>query len=95
MPTLKLDLEKNKNDIQKRISYALGHLKAVSVMIDNKSHCMEIINQNHAVIEALKKVNQLILEGHLGVCAWDAVYSKDTAKRKKAIEELISVYKKN
>jgi len=53
---------------------------------------MDIINQNHAVIEALKKINNLILEGHLGECAWDAVHSKNTAKRKKAIEELVALY---
>ncbi len=83
---------KNKKDVVKRLHYAQGHLKAVCKMIEGDAYCLDIINQNHAVIEALKKVNQMVLEGHLGVCAWDAVNSKNTAKRKKAIEELVKLY---
>ncbi len=59
-----------------------------------RGSCMDIINQSHAVIEALKKVNQLILEGYLGECAWDAMKAKDVAKRKKAIMELVGLYSK-
>jgi len=44
------------------------------------------------VIEAMKKVNGLILEGYLGECAFDAVNSKDAAKRKTAVMELVKLY---
>ena len=86
--------EKHKKDVLKRIHYAEGHLRAVAKMIESNAYCLDIINQNHAVIEALKKINRLILEGHLGVCAWDAVNSKNSAKRKKAIAELVQLYQK-
>jgi CsoR family transcriptional regulator, copper-sensing transcriptional repressor len=85
-------LDKNKKDLLNRLHYAEGHLKAVSKMVDSDAYCLDIINQNHAVIEALRKINQLILSGHLGVCAWDAVHSKNTSKRKKAISELVKLY---
>ncbi len=83
-----------KKDVLNRLHYAEGHLKAISKMVESDSYCLDIINQNHAVIEALKKVNQMILDGHLGVCAWDAVHSKDSNKRKKAVAELVSLYSK-
>ena len=86
--------EKNKKDIQNRLHYAEGHLKAVSKMVEKGSYCLDIINQNHAVIEALRKINQMILSGHLGVCAWDAVHSKNSTKRKQAISELVNLYSK-
>jgi DNA-binding FrmR family transcriptional regulator len=86
--------ENNKQDVINRLRYAEGHVRAVAKMVDTDSYCMDIINQNHAVIEALKKVNQLILEGYLGECAWDAMNSKDAAKRKKAIGELVTLYSK-
>lgn len=85
---------KEKNDVIKRMRYATGHLRAVEKMVESDAYCMDIINQNHAVIEALKKVNQLILEGYLGECAWDAMTSKDAAKRKQAIVELVKIYSK-
>lgn len=84
----------NKKDILNRLHYAGGHLKAVSKMVEDGAYCLDIINQNHAVIEALRKINQKILSGHLGICAWDAVHSKNSNKRKKAIVELINLYSK-
>ena len=86
---------KNKKDILNRLHYAEGHLKAVNKMVDGEVYCLDIINQNHAVIEALRKINQRILSGHLGVCAWDAMHSKNSSKRKKAIGELINLYSKS
>lgn len=83
---------KGKKDILNRLHYAEGHLNAVSKMVENDVYCLDIINQNHAVIEALRKINQMVLSGHLGVCAWDAVNSKNFTKRKKAIAELVKLY---
>lgn len=86
--------EDNKQDILKRFRYAEGHVRGISKMVAEDAYCMDIINQNHAVIEALKKINTLILEGYLGECAYDAVNSKNLAKRKKAISELVNLYTK-
>ena len=87
-------VEKNKQELIKRLHYAEGHLQAVCRMIEGDAYCLDIVNQNHAVIEALKRVNQMVLEGYLGVCAWDAVNSKSSNKRKKAIQELVKLYSK-
>lgn len=94
MATKALKPDTAKTDVVKRLHMAQGHLKAVEKMIEQGSYCMDVINQNHGVIEALKKINQLILEGYLGECAWDAMHSKDAAKRKKAIAELVQLYSK-
>lgn len=85
----------NKKDVLNRLHYAEGHLKAVGKMVESGAYCLDIINQNHAVIEALRKINQMILNGHLGICAWDAVHSKNSSKRKQAVDELINLYAKN
>lgn len=81
-------------NIIKRIKTAQGHLGAVAGMVEKDIYCMDIINQNHAVIEALRKVNELILEGYLGECALDAVNNKSAAKRKEAVKELVKIYTK-
>jgi DNA-binding FrmR family transcriptional regulator len=85
---------KHKKEVIRRMKYAEGHLKAVVKMIEGDAYCMDIVNQNHAVIEALKKVNQLVLDGYLGECVWDAIHSKDMAKRKRAISGLVALYSK-
>jgi DNA-binding FrmR family transcriptional regulator len=84
---------KNKQDVVKRLKYIEGHVRAVATMVDKGAYCMDIINQGHAVIEAMKKVNSLVLEGYLGECAIDA-NSASAAKRKAAIAELVKIYSK-
>ncbi len=86
--------ESNQQNIVNRLRYAEGHVRAVATMVEKSAYCMDIINQNHAVIEALKKINGLILEGYLGECAFDAVNDKSPAKRKKAVAELVNLYSK-
>jgi CsoR family transcriptional regulator, copper-sensing transcriptional repressor len=88
------DSMENKKDLIKRLRYIEGHVRAVAKMVDDGAYCMDIINQSHAVIEAMKKVNGLVLEGYLGECAFDAVNSKDAAKRKEAVSELVKLYSK-
>lgn len=87
-------MTEQQSQIVKRIKTAQGHLGAVADMVAKDNYCMDIINQNHAVIEALRKVNNLILEGYLGECALDAVTHKNPAKRKAAVEELVKIYSK-
>lgn len=87
-------MTKEQQNLVKRIKTAQGHLGAVAAMVEKDVYCMDIINQNHAVIEALRKVNELILEGYLGECALDAVNHKNPAKRKAAVAELVKIYTK-
>lgn len=87
-------MTKEQQNLVKRIKTAQGHLGAVAAMVEKDIYCMDIINQNHAVIEALRKVNQLILEGYLGECALDAVAHKSAARRKAAVAELVKIYTK-
>lgn len=87
-------MTKEQQNLIKRIKTAQGHLGAIAAMVEKDTYCMDIINQNHAVIEALRKVNQLILEGYLGECALDAVNHKNPDKRKAAVAELVKIYTK-
>lgn len=82
----------NKADLVKRLRYIEGHVRAVAGMVEKDAYCMDIINQSHAVIEAMRKVNALVLEGYLGECALDAVGNKSAAKRKAAVMELVKLY---
>lgn len=85
-------MTKQQQDITKRLKTAAGHIGAVVKMVEKDNYCMDIINQNHAVIEALRKVNKLILEGYLGTCALDAVKHKSATKRQAAVKELVKIY---
>jgi len=83
-----------KKKILNRMNYLIGHLEGVKRMIENDKYCIDIILQNEAVISALKKVNEMILENHLNTCVTEAIKNKDEKERKKKIKELLDLFKK-
>jgi DNA-binding FrmR family transcriptional regulator len=76
------------------MNYLIGHLKGVKKMIEDDKYCIDIILQNEAVISALKKVNEMILENHLNTCVTEAIKNKSEKERKKKIKELLDLFKK-
>ena len=75
------------------MNYISGHLDGVKKMIKNNKYCIDIIKQNEAVIAAIKKVNEMILENHLNTCVTEAIKSKNKKERKKKIKELLEIFK--
>ena len=84
---------KTKKEILNRMNYLSGHLEGVKRMIRADKYCIDIISQNEAVIEAIKKVNHYILENHLNTCVTDAIRGKKKTERRKKIKELLKIFK--
>jgi DNA-binding FrmR family transcriptional regulator len=82
-----------KKQILNRMNYLTGHLEGVKKMIENDKYCVDIILQNEAVISALKKVNEMVLENHLNTCVTEAIKNKNEKERKKKIKELLELFK--
>jgi len=80
--------------IKNRINYISGHLDGIKKMIESDKYCIDIIKQNEAVIAALKKLNQIILENHLDTCVTEAIKGNNGKERKKKIGELLEIFKK-
>ena len=62
-------------------------------MVEDDRYCIDVIMQNEAVIKALKKINQMILENHLNTCVTTAIKGKSEKERKKKIKEVLKVFK--
>lgn len=80
--------------VQNRMNYLLGHLKANLKMLEEGRYCIDIIQQNQAVIAALKKVNELILKNHLDTCVTTAIKGKSESERKRVLNELVEIFNK-
>ncbi|MDP2966907.1 MAG: metal-sensitive transcriptional regulator [bacterium] len=76
-----------------RLNYISGHLDGVKKMIKDDKYCIDIIKQNEAIVAALKKVNEMVLENHLNTCVTEAIKGKSEKERKKKIKELLAIYK--
>ena len=77
----------------------IGYRKANSLlakiisMVESDQYCIDIMQQNLAVIGLLKSAHQLLLEGHLGHCFKTAMETNSPAKKQKMVEEILAVAK--
>jgi len=65
-----------------------GQLSTVLKMAETDRYCMDIIQQNNAVIGILQQANNLILESHLHTCG-ASLGSKSAKERQKFIKDIL------
>ena len=62
-------------------------------MIEDKEYCIDIMQQNLAVIGLLKSANQQLLEKHLNSCFKNAMAAKNEVLKQQMIDEIVRVNK--
>ena len=85
---------KVKKDVNKRLSYILGHLKGVQNMVEEDKYCIDVVKQIQAVQSALNKVTEIVLEDHLKTCVSHAIKKGEGHKLIKEVMETIKQTKK-
>ena len=81
-----------KKEALNRVKRAKGHLEKVQEMLEEDAYCPDVIHQNRAVQAALKKVDEVILHGHLHSCVLKDVHGENSEK---VVEEVIDLFRKN
>jgi len=72
---------------------AQSHLNKVVEMVEGKEYCIDIMQQNLAVIGLLKSAHQTLLEGHLNTCFKRAMATKNEKRQNEMISEILAVTK--
>ncbi len=62
-------------------------------MLEADAYCIDVIKQNRAVINALHKVNELILGSHFDTCVVGASFGKNKNRQRAMVQELMGIYK--
>ena len=82
-----------KSKVERRLSIAEGQLRKVRKMVEEDTYCPFVIHQSQAVQAALKKIDEIILHGHLHSCVLGDVHGEDQEKEK-LVEEILEVFRK-
>jgi DNA-binding FrmR family transcriptional regulator len=68
-------------------------LEKIIKMTEEDKYCIDIMQQNLAVIGLLKSAHQSLFENHLHTCFKNAMASKDEKVKAKMVEEILRVSK--
>lgn len=72
---------------------AYSHLARVIRMVEGKKYCIDILQQNLAVMGLLKSANNKLLERHLNSCFVNAMRGTDEKRKREMIDEILSINK--
>ena len=60
-------------------------------MTEKNEYCMDIMQQNLAVIGLLRSAHETLMESHLNSCFKNAMASKNEKKKQQMTEEILKV----
>jgi len=81
------------NKIAINFKKASSHLNKIVQMLENGEYCIDIMQQNLAVIGLLKSAHQMLMEGDLNSCFKNAMSSSNEARKQQMIDEMLKVSK--
>jgi len=62
-------------------------------MIEANEYCIDIMQQNSAVIGLLKSAHQMLMENHLNTCFKTAMGTKNEKRKQEMTQEILKVTK--
>ena len=72
---------------------AKTHIDKIIKMIEDGEYCVDVMQQNLAVVGLLKSAHQMLMEGHLNTCFKNAMKTSNEKRKQEMIQEILKVSK--
>ena len=83
--------EQLKTRLSARLRRIEGQVAGIRRMIEEDRYCIDILNQTSAVVSALRRVEDGVMENHLNTCVSEAMRSDDPAEKIEKTTEIMDV----
>jgi len=83
----------NKQETLINFKKANGLTLKIIKMIEEGDYCIDIMQQNLAVIGLLRSAHEMLMENHLNSCFKNAMASKNEKKKQEMTDEILKVTK--
>ena len=86
---------KTNNKKKALINFKKAHSLVAKIidMTEKNEYCMDIMQQNLAVIGLLRSAHEMLMENHLNSCFKTAMASRNEKKKQQMTEEILKVTK--
>jgi len=85
-------MEENKK-IVIALKKAQSHLGNVIKMVEDGEYCVDVMQQNLAVMGLLRSANEAVMRRHLGSCFMHAMLGTNEGRKEQMIEEIVKLNK--
>ena len=80
-----------KQNCGNRLKRIEGQVRGIHRMIDEDRYCIDILTQLRAARAALRRVEDEVLNDHVGHCVEGAIASGDADEQRRKVQELLTV----
>ena len=84
-------IPKNKQKALINFKKAQSSIAKIISMVEQDTYCVDVMQQNLAVLGLLKSAHQMLMENHLNMCFKNAVASKNEKKKQEMTQEILKV----
>ena len=84
-------ISENKQKALVSFKKAQSLVAKIITMVENGDYCVDIMQQDLAVIGLLRSAHEMLMENHLNSCFKNAMASKNEKKKKEMTEEILKV----
>ncbi len=70
---------------------AQSHISKIIEMVESDKYCIDVMQQNLAVLGLLRSAHQALMENHLNSCFKSAMESHNEKKKQQMTEEILKV----
>ena len=70
---------------------AQSHIAKIITMVEQGEYCVDIMQQNLAVLGLLRSAHQMLMENHLNSCFKHAMASHNQKKKQQMTQEILAV----
>jgi DNA-binding FrmR family transcriptional regulator len=86
-------MEKKNKKSKTLINFKKAHslISKIIEMVEKDCYCINVMQQNLAVIGLLRSAHEMLMENHLNTCFKNAMASKNERKKKQMAEEILKV----
>lgn len=81
----------NKKKILISLKKANTSLSKIIDMVENNHYCINVMQQNLAVIGLLRSAHESLMSNHLQTCFKSAMETKNSKKKEEMIDEILKV----
>jgi len=86
-------MRNNKQKSLVNFKKAQSHVGKIIKMIEEDKYCIDIMQQNLAVIGLLRSAHQMLMENHLNTCFKMAMGTKNQKRKEAMTQEVLKVTK--
>ena len=86
-------MKENREKIGTNFKKAQSHLATIVGMLEADKYCIDIMQQNLAVLGLLKSAHQMLMENHLQSCFGQAMKTGEVKRQQEMVEEILKVSK--